>query len=221
MYKQQVLVNDTLNLLRGKSIRFILEDGDLRMIANLVAVIDEMGLKYDPEGMVYRHPKETQIRAKINEERDRAIWQKLKNKLPEPEDDFFRDDEDAPEPEPEEELDDELQEAFEHAWDRELRKDLRDAKSSHTTIPRAQLAKEIEPGLNALFGVEYAMQRLSPEEREALKKQSAKKMKEREAARLERNRKAREKYHARRMYGLPQKGKVNGRKRKTKGSSKS
>ena len=57
MYKQQVLVNDTLNLLRGKSIRFILEDGDLRMIANLVAVIDELGLEYDPEGMVYRDRK--------------------------------------------------------------------------------------------------------------------------------------------------------------------
>ena len=57
MYKQQVLVNDTLNLLRGKSVRFILEDGDLRMIANLVAVIDEMGLEYDPEGMVYRDRK--------------------------------------------------------------------------------------------------------------------------------------------------------------------
>ena len=141
MYKQ-VLVNDTLNLLRGKSVRFILEDGDLRMIANLVAVIDELGLEYDPEGMVYRHP--------------------------EPKDDFWSYDEDAPEPE-------------------------RDAKSSHTNISRQQLAKELEPGLNALFGAEYAQA---------------------EAARLERNRKAREKYHAK-------KGKVNGRKRKTKGSSKS
>jgi hypothetical protein len=218
MYKQQVLVNDTLNLLRGKSIRYILEDGDLRMIANLVAVVDEMGLKYDPEGMVYRDPKETQIRAKINEERDRAIWQKLKNKLPEPEDDFFRDDEDAPEPEPEEEPDEELREAFEHAWDREIRKDLRDAKSSHTNIPRAQLAKELEPGLNALFGVEYALynSHLSPEEREALKKKSAKDRKRSEAARLERNRKAREKYHAKK------KGKVDGKaSRTTKGRRKS
>tara|TARA_E500000318_G_scaffold14006_1_gene13633 strand:- start:1342 stop:1941 length:600 start_codon:yes stop_codon:yes gene_type:complete len=197
MYKQQVLVNDTLNLLRGKSQRFILEDGDLRMIANLVAVVDELGLEYDPEGMVYRHPKETQIRAQINEERDRAIWEKLKNKLPEPEDDFWSYDEDAPEPEPEEEPDDEFQEAFEHAWDRELRKDLKDAKSSHTNIPRAQLAKELE------LGAEYAQYdpSLSPEERE---KKAA------EAARLERNRKAREKYHAK-------KGKVNVRKRKTKG----
>jgi len=146
MYKQQVLVNDTLNLLRGKSIRFILEDGDLRMIANLVAVIDELGLEYDPEGMVYRDRKG-------EEERHQR---------------------------------------------------------------RRKLAAELEPGLNALFGAEYSQYdpRLSPEEREALKKESAKKMKEREAARLERNRKAREKYHAK-------KGKVNGRKRKTKGSSKS
>jgi hypothetical protein len=198
MYKQQVLINDTLNLLRGKLVRFILEDGDLRTIVNLVALIDELGLEYDPEGMVYRDPKETQIRAKINGERDRAIWQKFKDKFPEPEDDFFRNDEDAPAPEPEEEPDEELREGFEHAWDREIRKDVRDAKSSHTNIPRAQLAKELEPGLNALFGTEYALYDpdLSPEEREALKKKSAKDKKRREAARLERNRKAREKYHA-------------------------
>ena len=166
MYKQQVLVNDTLNLLRGKLVRFILEDGDLRMIANLVAVIDELGLEYDQEGMVYRDPKETQIRAKIKEERDQAVRQMFGDGLPEPEDDFFRDDEDA--------------------------------KSSHTNISRAQLAKELEPGLNALFGAEYALHDpdLSPEEREALKKKSAKDRKRREAARLERNRKAREKYHA-------------------------
>ena len=83
MYKQQVLVNDTLNLLRGKSIRYILEDGDLRMIANLVAVVDELGLEYDPEGMVYRNPKEAQIRQMFG--------------------DNFLDD-DAPEPEPDDEL---------------------------------------------------------------------------------------------------------------------
>lgn len=137
MYKQQVLVNDTLNLLRGKLVRFILEDGDLRMIANLVEVIDEMGLEYDPEGMVYRLPNQ----------------------------------------------------------------------KGHTNISRAQLAAQLEPGLNALFGAEYAQYDpdLSPEEREALVKKSA------EAARLERNRKAREKYHAK-------KGQRNeARKRKTKG----
>jgi len=129
MYKQQ-LVNDTLNLLRGKSIRYILEDGDLRMIANLVTVIDEMGLEYDPEGMVYRDPN-----------------------------------------------------------------------PQHTNIPRQQLAKELEPGLNALFGAEYALYDpdLSPEERKALKKKLAKDKKAAEAARLERNRKAREKYHAKKV----------------------
>ena len=46
------LVNDQLNLIRGKSIRFMLEDNDLRMIANLVAVVDELRLEYDGESMV-------------------------------------------------------------------------------------------------------------------------------------------------------------------------
>ena len=51
------LVNDQLNLIRGKSIRFMLEDNDLRMIANLLAVVDELRLEYDGESMVYREPK--------------------------------------------------------------------------------------------------------------------------------------------------------------------
>jgi len=51
-----ILVNDCLNLLRGKSVRFILEDGDLRMIANLVEIVDQQKLVYDPVGMVYREP---------------------------------------------------------------------------------------------------------------------------------------------------------------------
>lgn len=118
---QEVLINDTLNLLRGKLVRFILEDGDMRMIANLVATADELGLKYDPEKMVYRDVKAQEARAKS----------------------------------------------------------------------RAQLAKELEPGLNALFGKEYAKH-------------------DPEAKRLETNRKAREKYHAKK------KGKANGSKaRKT------
>lgn len=118
---QEVLINDTLNLLRGKLVRFILEDGDMRMIANLVATADELGLKYDPEKMVYRDVKARETRSKS----------------------------------------------------------------------RAQLAKELEPGLNALFGKEYAKH-------------------DPEAKRLETNRKAREKYHAKK------KGKANGSKaRKT------
>jgi hypothetical protein len=146
-----VLVNDNLNLLRGKLVRFILEDGDLRMIANLVEIIDQFGLEYDQEGMVYRMPKQE--------------------------------------------------------------------KKGHTNIPRAQLARELEPGLNALFGAEYAQHdpNLSPEEKAALKKKAAKQRREskkaeeaREAKRLETNRKAREKYHAKK------KGKANGSKaRKT------
>lgn len=139
-----VLVNDNLNLLRGKLVRFILEDGDLRMIANLVEIIDQFGLEYDQEGMVYRMPKQE--------------------------------------------------------------------KKGHTNIPRAQLARELEPGLNALFGAEYAQHdpNLSPEEKEALKKEAVKAEIAREAKRLKTNRKAREKYHAKK------KGKANGSKaRKT------
>jgi len=142
MGSQEVLVNDTLNLLRGKLVRFILEDGDMRMIANLVATADELGLEYDPEKMVYRDVKAQEARRKS----------------------------------------------------------------------RAQLARELEPGLNALFGAEYAQHdpNLSPEEKAALKKKAAKAEEAREAKRLETNRKAREKYHAKK------KGKANGSKaRKT------
>ena len=118
---QQVLVNDTLNLLRGKLVRFILEDGDMRMIANLVATADELGLEYDQESMTYRDRKGEEARRKR----------------------------------------------------------------------RRKLAAELEPGLNALFGAEYAKH-------------------DPEAKRLETNRKAREKYHAKK------KGKANGSKaRKT------
>jgi len=142
MGNQEVLVNDTLNLLRGKLVRFILEDGDMRMIANLVSTADELGLEYDPEKMVYRDVKAQEARRKS----------------------------------------------------------------------RAQLARELEPGLNALFGAEYAQHdpNLSPEEKAALKKKAAKAEEAREAKRLETNRKAREKYHAKK------KGKANGSKaRKT------
>jgi hypothetical protein len=62
---QVLLVNDTLNLLRGKLVRFILEDGDMRMIANLVAVADEMGLEYDQESMTYRDRK-AELEPKLN-----------------------------------------------------------------------------------------------------------------------------------------------------------
>ena len=139
---QEVLINDTLNLLRGKLVRFILEDGDMRMIANLVATADELGLEYDPEKMVYRDVKAQEARRKS----------------------------------------------------------------------RAQLARELEPGLNAIFGMEYAQHdpNLSPEEKAALKKEAVKAEIAREAKRLKTNRKAREKYHAKK------KGKANGSKaRKT------
>jgi len=77
---------------------------------------------------------------------------------------------------------------------------------------RRKLAAELEPGLNAIFGMEYAQHdpNLSPEEKEALKKEAVKAEIAREAKRLKTNRKAREKYHAKK------KGKANGSKaRKT------
>ena len=114
---QVLLVNDTLNLLRGKLVRLILEDGDMRMIANLVAVADEMGLEYDQESMTYRDRK-AELEPKLN-----ALFSKEYSQHSDP--DY---DDEAPEPEPEGELDDELQETFEHAWDRESRKDSRDAE---------------------------------------------------------------------------------------------
>lgn len=127
MSVQLNVINDTLNLLRGKSVRFILEDVDLRMIRNLVDMIDEIDVVYDQEKMIYVAPH------------------------------------------------------------RETR---------GKPLSRAQLAAQLEPGLNALFGTEYAP---------SLKK------KEEEEARLERNRKAREKYHAKKK---GQKPKKRGRPRK-------
>mgnify|MGYP003130379172 CR=1 FL=1 len=122
---QTLLINDALNLLRGKLVRFILEDGDMRMIANLVATADELGLEYDQESMTYRDRKAEEARGK----------------------------------------------------------------------KRAQLAKELEPGLNALFGTEYGQH-------------------DPEAQRQERNRKARERYHAKK------KGKANGSKARKTNSRK-
>ena len=114
---QVLLVNDTLNLLRGKLVRFILEDGDMRMIANLVAVVDEMGLEYDQESMTYRDRK-AELEPRLN-----ALFSKEYSQHSDP--DY---DDEAPEPEPEEELDDELQEAFEHAWDAEQEAERKEAE---------------------------------------------------------------------------------------------
>lgn len=62
-----MLVNDTLNLLRGKLVRFILEDGDMRMIANLVQAADKLGLVYDQESMVYLEPSRKRGRPRKEE----------------------------------------------------------------------------------------------------------------------------------------------------------
>jgi hypothetical protein len=107
---QVLLVNDTLNLLRGKLVRFILEDGDMRMIANLVAVVDEMGLEYDQESMTYRDRK-AELEPRLN-----ALFSKEYSQHSDP--DY---DDEAPEPEPEEELDDELQEAERQERNRKAR----------------------------------------------------------------------------------------------------
>tara|TARA_R100001015_G_C4632516_1_gene196159 strand:+ start:3554 stop:4006 length:453 start_codon:yes stop_codon:yes gene_type:complete len=131
---QTLLVNDALNLLRGKLVRFILEDGDMRMIANLVATADELGLEYDQKSMTYRDRKAEEARSK----------------------------------------------------------------------GRAQLAKELEPGLNALFGKAYTRYGESVFDDDE----------NREAQRQERNRKARERYHAKK------KGKTNGSKTRKTNSRK-
>ena len=131
---QTLLVNDALNLLRGKLVRFVLEDGDMRMIANLVATADELGLEYDKESMTYRDRKAEETKRKS----------------------------------------------------------------------RAQLAKELEPGLNALFGKAYTKYGESVFDDDA---------REQETKRQERNRKARERYHAKK------KGKANGSRSKARKAS--
>ena len=62
-----MLVNDTLNLLRGKLIRYVLEDTDMRMIANLVQTADKLGLVYDQESMVYLEPSPKRRRPRKEE----------------------------------------------------------------------------------------------------------------------------------------------------------
>ena len=57
------------------------------------------------------------------------------------------------------------------------------AEERKTNISRAQLAKELEPGLNALFGAEYPKYdpNLTPEEREKLLEERKQREKKREA----------------------------------------
>ena len=71
MSTQLNVINDTLNLLRGKTVRFILEDVDLRMIRNLVDMIDEIDVVYDQEKMIYVDPHQktrSQLAAEDNQE---------------------------------------------------------------------------------------------------------------------------------------------------------
>ena len=79
MSTQLTVVNDSLNLLRGKSIRFILEDADLRMIKNLVELIDEMDLVYDQEKMIYVDPH-NEKRGKICPNKVEKVVETVKRK---------------------------------------------------------------------------------------------------------------------------------------------
>lgn len=56
------LINDVLNLIRGKQVRYIMEDGDMRLIRNLIDAVDHLDLVYDHVDMIYRE------RSEFNEE---------------------------------------------------------------------------------------------------------------------------------------------------------
>jgi len=56
-----LLVNDYLTSLRGKLIRFILEEHDMLAISNLMEVVQELGLEYNSETKMYEIPKEKEI----------------------------------------------------------------------------------------------------------------------------------------------------------------
>ena len=83
MSAQLNVINDTLNLLRGKTVRFILEDVDLRMIRNLVDMIDEMDIVYDQEKMIYVDPhRETRGKAQpANQDQMGTLLQEEKERL--------------------------------------------------------------------------------------------------------------------------------------------
>ena len=89
---QVALVNDALNLLRGKSVRFILEDCDLRMIRNLVDAVGILDLVYDQEQMIYIDPhRETRVEELKHDlleterlERNRKARKRYREKNPNP-----------------------------------------------------------------------------------------------------------------------------------------
>ncbi len=51
--KQVLLINDYLNHLRGKLVRFILEENDMLAIHNLMEVIADLKLVYNKETKMY------------------------------------------------------------------------------------------------------------------------------------------------------------------------
>ncbi len=51
--RQVLLINDYLNHLRGKLVRFILEENDMLAIHNLMEVITDLKLVYNKETKMY------------------------------------------------------------------------------------------------------------------------------------------------------------------------
>lgn len=51
--RQILLINDYLNHLRGKLVRFILEENDMLAIHNLMEVITDLKLVYNKETKMY------------------------------------------------------------------------------------------------------------------------------------------------------------------------
>ncbi len=51
--RQLLLINDYLNHLRGKLVRFILEENDMLAIHNLMEVITDLKLVYNKETKMY------------------------------------------------------------------------------------------------------------------------------------------------------------------------
>ena len=54
---QILLVNDYLNNLRGKLVRFIMEEDDMLAIHNLMEVVADLRLVYNKETKMYEAPE--------------------------------------------------------------------------------------------------------------------------------------------------------------------
>ena len=54
---QIILVNDYLHQLRGKLVRFIMEEDDMLAIHNLIEVVADLRLVYNKETKMYEAPE--------------------------------------------------------------------------------------------------------------------------------------------------------------------